>query len=221
MISFAIAMLCVLWALWVLLPGGANPRATLVLVSTGDDDDMKIAPESFSPGWVDETGADSEAEDFLRQKSAGNIRLARELGERYANLLMAQVSKNFDPWPTDFAGELQAHHRLLLLTYLVNRVASELSPSPILAQTTINVFYQSLEEQAPQLDKYIRDMASYSLYMLHERSQSGAEDEIGKIFARLCADKDNPELIERGNRYFREYYNLCKDLHNQTQYAQV
>ena len=221
MTSFAIAALCVLWMLWMLLPTGANLRRNLMLIGAGDDADMKIAPESFSPRWGDQTDIDSEAEDFLRQKSAGNIRLARELGERYAALLMAQVSENFDPWPEDLAGELHAHHRLLLLTYTVNRVAGELSPSPVLAQTTINVFYQSLEEQAPQLDKYIRDMASYSLYMLHERSQSGAQDEIGKIFARLCADKDNPGLIELGNRYYREYYTLCKDLHNQTQYAQV
>ena len=221
MTSFAIAALCVLWMLWVMLPASANPRRNLLLMSAGDDADMKIAPESFSPGWGDQTDTDREAEDFLRQKSAGNIRLARELGERYADLLLAQVSKNFDPWPTDLAGQLQAHHRLLLLTYTVNRVTGELSPSPVLAQTTINVFYQSLEERAPQLDKYIRDMVSYSLYMLHERSQSGDEDEIGKIFARLCADKDNPDLINQGNRYYREYYNLCKDLHNQTQYVQV
>ena len=221
MTSFAIAALCVLWALWVLLPGSAGPRRNLMLASTGDDADMKIAPESFSPGWRAETDADSEAEDFLRQKSAGNIQLARELGSRYADLLMAQVRKNFDPWPTDLAGELHAHHRLLLLAYTVNRVVSELSPSPVLAQTTRNVFYQSLEEKAPQLDKYIRDMASYSLYMLHERSQSGDEDEIGRIFARLCADKDNPDLIDRGNRYYREYYTLCKELFSRTQYKPV
>jgi len=220
MTPFAIAALGVLWVLWVMLPRNANPISNLALASAGEDSDMKIAPDSFSAGLVDEAAADSEAEDFLRQKSAGNIRLARDLGERFAALLIAEAGENFDPWPTELAGELQAHHRLLLLTYVVNRVVSERSPSSILAQTTLNVFYSNLEEKAPHLDKYIRDMASYSLYVLHDRSQ-GSTDEIGKIFAHLCADKDNPGLIGQGNRYYQEYYTVCIELYQQTRYAEV
>ena len=220
MTLFAIAMLCALWMLWVLLPGTTNPHKNLVFAGAGDDADMKIAPESFSAVPKDEAAVHREAEEFLRQKSAGNIRLARQLGERYATLLLNEVSKNFDPWPTELAPELAAHHRLLLLTYVVNRVVGENSPNSILAQTTLNVFSGELEDKAPQLDKYIRDTASYSLYVLHERNQ-GADSEVGKIFAGLCADKDNTEVINQGNRYYREYYTLCKELHDQTQYTQV
>ena len=219
----AIAAVCALWIfLALLLTGSLTPWKNLLLATTTDEDaDMKIAPESFSRSPVNEVSAQDEAEDYLRQKSAGNICLARKLGERYAGLLMAEVTENFDPWPTDLSQELRAHHRLLLLTYVVNRVVALLSPNSILAQTTLNVFYSTLDEKAPQLDKYIRDMGSYSLYVLCERSHNRTEDDIGEIYAGLCADKDNPSLIDEGNRCYRKYYAACQELHHQTRYTQV
>ena len=219
MTSHVIVALVALWMFLTLSAG--TPWKSLMLAATGEDADMKIAPENFSAGPLEETGLQDEAEDYLRQKSAGNIELARSLGERYADLLIAYAGKNFDPWPTELAGGLQAHHRLLLLTYVVNRAVAELSPNSILAQTTLNVFYSELEEKAPQLDKYIRDMASYSLYVLCERSQSCSDDEIGRIYARLCADKDNPALIDEGSRHYREFYSTCKELHRQARYVMV
>jgi len=205
----------------VMLTRVATPRNGLLFAGAGEDADMKIAPESFSAGRGSDTSGRDEAEDYLRQKSAGNISLARTLGERYAALLMAEAQENFDPWPTELAGELQAHHRLLLLTYVVNRAVAELSPDSILAQTTLNVFYSELEEKAPQLDKYIRDMGSYSLYVLCERSHNSTDDEIGGIFARLCSDKDNASLVAEGNRHYREYYAACQKLHEQAGYVRV
>ena len=222
MTSLTLAALCALWMFLALVADNQAPRKSLLFVAATDEDaDMKIAPRSFSAGPKDEASGQDEAEDYLRQKSAGNIPLARSLGERYADLLMAEAKDNFDPWPTELAEGLRAHHRLLLLTYVVNRAVAELSPNSILAQTTLNVFYSELEEKVPQLDKYIRDMGSYSLYVLCERSHSRTDDEIGKIFARLCADKDNSLLIDEGNRHYQEYYAACKELHRQTRYVQV
>ncbi|MCL2857487.1 MAG: hypothetical protein FWE19_07220 [Oscillospiraceae bacterium] len=223
MTSLALAAFALV-AMWIFFGLAADSGTTwkgLLLATTSEDADMKIAPRSFSGGRREETAGQDEAENYLRQKSAGNIELARELGERFAALLMAEASGNFDPWPAELAGGLRAHHRLLLLTYVVNRAVAELSPNSILAQTTLNVFYSELEEKAPQLDKYIRDMGSYSLYVLCERSHRRTDDEIGKIYAGLCADKDNSTLIEEGNRCYHEYYTACKELHNQARYARV
>ena len=197
--------------------------SNLLLCAAGDDADMKIAPKSFSGAKKarDHSEAQAEAQDYLRQKSSGNIDLARTLGERYASLLMDEARQNFDPWPADMAQSLRAHHRLLLLSYVVNRVVAELCSSSILSQTTINVFYNEIEQKAPQLEKYIKDMASYSLYILCERSDTCSEDEIGKIYARLCGDKDNQSLIDEGNHYYRDYRRACEELHSQIGYVRV
>jgi len=197
--------------------------SNLLLCSAGDDADMKIAPKRFSGAKKarDHSEAQAEAQDYLRQKSSGNIDLARTLGERYAALLVDEARQNFDPWPVDMAQSLRAHHRLLLLSYVVNRVVAELCASSILSQTTINVFYNEIEQAAPQLEKYIKDMASYSLYILCERSESCEEDEIGRIYARLCGDKDNQSLIDEGNHYYHTYRRACEELHREIGYAQV
>jgi len=203
-----------------------NEKGRLLLAALGgegEDADMKIAPEHFSSGPENEdvSEAETEALNYLRQKSAGNIELARALGERYAALLIQEAKTNFDPWPEGLADSLRAHHRLLLFSYVVHRVVNDLSPNPILTYTTLNVFYGEIEEKAPDLEKNTRDMASYSLYVLCERSESSTDDEIGKIYARLCGDKDNETLIDEGDYYFRAYYDTCAQLHRQTNYAQV
>ncbi|MCL2579901.1 MAG: hypothetical protein FWE32_07690 [Oscillospiraceae bacterium] len=197
----------------------------LLLAASGDEDaDMKIAPGSG--GSIRDTEpaaeeAEAEAQNYLRQKSSGNIDLARALGSSYAALVMAEAKDKFDPWPEGMAEALQAHHALLLFSYVINRVVADLSHNSILAQTTLNVFYCEIETKAPGLDKYIRDMASYSLYILCERSSQCPTDQVGKIFARLCGDKDNERLIARGHTLFADYYARCKQLHEQTRYAQV
>ena len=197
-------------------------KGLLLATAAGDDADIKIAPKSFSSAPKDEASAKDEAEEYLRQKSAGNIERARGLGERYAALVIAEASESLDSRPAKLAEELRTHHRLLLLTYVINRAVAELSPNSLLAQTTLNVFYSELEKKAPKLlSKYIQDMGSYSLYVLCERSHNCLKDEIGRIYARLCADKDNPLLIDEGNRHYRQYYAACKELHNQTQYLPV
>ena len=221
MTPFVLSVLCA--GLASLMLGAAKKNSLLLAALGGEDADMKIAPEHFSSAGKSEDSSEAEVEarDYLSQKSVGNISLARDLGERYAALLMREAKTNFDPWPEGLADSLRAHHRLLLLSYVVSRVVTDFSPNSILAHTTLNVFYSELEEKAPQLDKYIRDMASYSLYVLCERSETCSSGEIGKIYARLCGDKDNISLISEGERYYHTYYDICSQLHKQTNYAQV
>jgi len=216
-----IALFCTCATLLML--GDSKKGNLLLAVPGGEDADMKIAPKHFSSGPESEDISEAEAEalNYMRQKSAGNIQLARALGERYATLLMQEAKTNFDPWPEGLADSLRAHHRMLLFSYVVHRVVADLSPNPLLTYTALNVFYSELEEKAPQLEKSTRDMASYSLYVLCERRESCTDDKIGIIYAQLCGDKDNKVLIDEGDRYFHAYYDICVQLHRQTNYAQV
>ena len=198
-----------------------NKPHLMAAAMSGGDEDMKIAHRHFSPAAEAEDSVQAEVEDFLRQKSVGNISRARQLGVQYASLLMREAQENFDPWPENMAQSLRAHHQLLMFSYVVNRVVAELSPNSILAHTALNVFYDTLEEKAPQLDKYVKDMASYSLYVLCERSDTCTLDQIGKIYARLCGDKGNGQLEQEGLAHYTAYYEACSKLHRQAGYAQT
>ena len=201
---------------------GVFAQRNILLCAADDGDaDMKIAPKSFSRAADDDRFSDADLQEYMRHKSSGNIDLARGLGERYAALLIEEARQNFEPWPEELAQSLRAHQRLLMFSYVVSHVTAELCPSSILAQTTLNVFYDQIEQKAPQLDKYIRDMASYSLYVLCDRSSACLDGEVGKIYARLCGDKDNQRLIGEGAHYYRVYSQACQQLMRQTDYAQA
>jgi hypothetical protein len=195
----------------------ASNRALPCLLAMAGDEDMKIAGDSFKPAPPD--AGEAEAKAYLEQKSSGNVEKARRLGSRFALALRERVSENLnDP---NFQGELavREHHKAVLYSYVVNRVIADLSPNSILAQTALNVFYADLEAETPVLAEHVRDMAAYSLYILCERSETCVDDEIGRIYARLCGEEDNPRRVEEGNRCYREFYHLCSLLHQQTEYV--
>jgi hypothetical protein len=106
----------------------------------------------------------------------------------------------------------------VLFSYVVNRVIADISPNSIIAQTALNVFYSRVEETAPHLAEYMRDMAAFSLYILCKRSEHRDDDEIGTVFARTCEDEDNKALVQEGNRLYRSFYEQCVRLHEQAGY---
>lgn len=200
-------------------------RTNFVFAAMGDegqDTDIKIAPEKMSSAGTEQgfEEARQEAEVYLRQKSLGNVGKARTLGGQFADLLIETVEKNFNPWPEQMADSLRAHHLVLLFSYAVNRVVTQLSPNSILAHTALGVFYNEVETRVPELDKCIKDMASYSLYVLCERGSSCTDQEIGKIYARLCGDRDNPALIDEGEAAFMSYHKSCAELHERARYLE-
>ena len=186
---------------------GEKGRGLLLAVTGDGDEDMKIA----SPGSFSRNGASEEAElaaqKYLKLKSTGNIDKARSLGERFAAVLLqkeaairAGVAGGLDP--------LCMHHQLVLYSYVVNRVISDLSPDPLLAQTSLNVFYEQMEEISPDLYRHISDMAAFSLYILCERgnrSQGG----IGSVYARLCEREGDAAVREEGDSLYEKFYALC------------
>lgn len=168
-----------------------------------DDGDMKIVDGPFfSPEKSGEDAAEKAARDFLLQKENGNIQRARQLGCLFAK----DVWESFSA-PNSLAdiSQQEFHHRLLLQSYIVHRVISEYSPNSILAQTSMGVFYHAVEEYSQLLYQHVSDTAAFSLYILSERSGDSA-DEIGRIFARLIGQEDNPKAIASGNRLYRECY---------------
>ena len=167
------------------------------------DDDIKIAPETFKTNRAPIDHGEEAARQFLEQKELGNIERARELGEDYAEDVIALEKAS--------SGRTlrEQHHQLVLFSYIVNRVIAEQSPNSIVAQSCLNMFYKSIETASGELFKHVSDMAAYSLYMLCERSRNRHDSEIGGIYAELCDFRGNEGIISEGNAFFKREYENC------------
>lgn len=193
-----------------------QPWPKLLLAVVVGDEDIKIASGSFSSAPALEDSAEVAAKEFLRQKDAGNIDKARQLGKLFADSMF-----DFGHGPlfqtTPERTQRELHHQLLLYAYVVNRVIAEQSPNSILAQTTLNVFYSEIEAASPELHAHVSDMAAFSLYILCER-KNREDCYIGKIYAGLCDFGDRQDIIDQGNRFYCDAYNFCTEMMRRTDY---
>ena len=208
-VSFLLVVVCLFAAMALALyretPQALPARAGLLRDARGDDADMKIADGSFR-GHTAEDPAEAVARQFLRQKQSGNIEKARALGSTFAGMLLSLAS------PQESAHDrsmLEAHHRLLLCSYIVNRVIADYAPDSLLAQTSLQVFYKDIEEQSDALYRQINDLAAFSLYMLWERSGSSDEQEIGRIYARLCNREGDSTVEDACNALYQQFHAAC------------
>jgi len=182
----------------------------------GIDEDIKIAGENFGSPEPAADAAELAAREFLRQKENGNIDRAHKLGESFAQSLwdLAQgIIMDNDSGLT----QQEIHHRLLLCSYVVNRVIAQLLPNSIVAQTALGRFYSEVENRSNVLHRHVSDTAAFSLYILNERS--GDNDyEIGKIYSKLIGREDNPTAIRQGNEMYASFYDVCKNLIDKVQF---
>lgn len=188
----------------------------------GSDEDMKIAPGSFSAKTPDGEGAaEAAAKEFLEQKRSGNIQQARELGEAYARQMLENNRELFGNGAlVQDAVDNKQHQKILLYAYAANRVIAESAPNSILGQTALNVFYKELEETAPQLYQHVCDMAGYSLYILCERSTSRSDGGIGEVYASLCGLEGDAAAIAEGNAQYRAYYAACDEMLREVRFTE-
>jgi len=179
------------------------------------DEDIKIAGGSFN-AVPDADAAELAAREFLRQKQNGNIDCAHELGESFAQILwdMAQgVIMDNDQGLT----QQEIHHRLLLCSYVVNRVIASFLPNSIVAQTALSRFYAEVESRSNVLHRHVSDTAAFSLYILNERS-GGGDFEIGKIYAKLIGRENDNESAKQGGEVYDNFYAACKNIIDQVKF---
>ena len=179
-------------ALGVLL--GKGFTANLAMAAIGDED-IKIANGSFKKTPMEDQ-AEQAARDFLRQRDIGNIDRARSLGKFYADSLWSTASEMFAVEDSKMSQQ-EKHHVILLCSYLINRIIAECSPNSIVAQTVLNAFYTSVEERSETLYRHISDTATFSLYILNERT-GGDYRQVGEIFSRQCGYEGNENQVVKG-----------------------
>lgn len=181
-----------------------------------DDDDIKIAGQEKAASLAD--SAEETARLFLQHKNSGNIEKARQLGKNFATAIIR--ADNSPLWPEGPpVTQREYHQKLLLYSYIVNRVIAEDSPNSLLAQTSLNVFYSEIESSSKKLHQHVSDMAAFSLYILCERSPSRDESEIGSIYADLCDYEGDQRVIVEGNAFYRRMLGYCRDKIREIGYA--
>lgn len=175
-----------------------------------EDEDIKIAPSSFSGRSQMVDLGEEAARQFLEQKNCGNIERARALGKTYADDIL-HIENGPLAIKEAETTQRELHHRIVLYSYVVNRVIAEHSPNSIVAQTCLNVFYTELEDASKELYSHVSDMAAFSLYVLCERTPSRTDDQIGAIYAELCDFRGRSDVIEYGNHFYKQFYDYCWD----------
>lgn|GEM_PF-787271 len=227
-------LLAAMLTMFLLAKRNGGLRLGLALFSGDPDADMKIIPEGAMQMIPDEdmriaTGkysrqngeeAEAAAQEYLKQKKLGNIKQARALGQAYSDE-MVKISCRL--LARESAGDETSsrilHQKILLLSYVINRIIADKTPNSILAQTAINVFYSALEQTEPNLHQHACDMAAYSLYILCERSHKGSDGEIGQVYAGLCGFGDDPARVQEGQYLYTEYYASCEKIFDTVEFA--
>lgn len=206
----------------VLLKVVRVPRNILLMADMNDtmydenaeDEDIKIAGSSFgSDPARNEELANKAAQEFLLQKEKGNIDQAAMLGELYADslwkigqdLIMNEQENNKEA----------VRNEIMLYGYIINKVVGEKSPLPLLAQTTLSVFYKRVAEISSVLEDYISDIGAMTLYILHDRNEE--DQEIGEIFASLVGNTEaQAEMVALGNKAYADFYEKSSQLFDKT-----
>lgn len=175
------------------------------------DEDVKIAGGQFSEEISNEDHADKAAKEFLYQRRVGNIDVAGQCGELLAKSLWdtaQDLIMNEDPNLSD----KEVHQRILLMSFAINVVISEHTPSPLLAETALSVFYNEVEELSSVLYRHVSDVPAFSLYILNMRKGVVKED-VGRIYAKLIEHEGDPAKIREGiniySIYYRKWIDLC------------
>lgn len=185
-----------------------NPM--IKMIADEGDEDIRIADGNFGDPMSNEDYADKAAEEYLRQKDAGNIELAGHLGELLAEEIWS-VSQEIIM--NDDYSDQDVHQRVLLLSYAVNSFIADSAPNNLLGETALSVFYNSIEELSSVLYKHVSDTASFSLYILNQRAEKTTQ-EAGRIYAKLSGMENSPAKILEGNELYLSFYMRCKKIYD-------
>lgn len=170
----------------------------------GDNGDMKIA--GMEPA-ADNMAADSAAiENYDRLRRNGDIARARRLGASAAgsiNEIHSSLGLNASE------DEIVLHERLLVIFSAAAALETCLSER-ILSHAALNVFYDVLKKDAPELYDAMSVSGAVTFYYLEYRKLGEQPADIGGRFAMLCGREDDPELTEIGGRIFTRAYDIVR-----------
>ena len=164
-----------------------------------EDQDIKIAGDSFESAANDDSEGDQTARELQREKDNGNLNRARRLGA-----IMADDVSAIEGDSPSGDSVLMTQRRILLAFAVAVGLESFLSSS-LLSETAQSVFYDTLGETAPSFYEDLQESNAFSFYYLCVRDSGQVETKVGKTFASLCGMTDNETYARMGEELYRRF----------------
>lgn len=182
-----------------------------------DDSDIKIASQHFENNVP--LGCEEEADEFLAEKSNGNIAKAHQLGASLADEVLREDGESLFGID-DTEDRLAIKHRRILFAYAIDICLEKLLPNELTAQTARNSFYDHLKNAAPLLYHDISESGAFTLYILCQRTHhEHIEEYIGRTFAKLCEKEDSQNYRDLGSALFLKYMTTSEKIIDSMQFA--
>ena len=171
-----------------------------------EDFDIKI----FSPVKIT---SDKEAEpvviadEMKRQVISGNMQKARMLGRLIADSFREAAEKE-ELWTMAGCCNITELDRrikdqaIILSVFTAEYVFNHYMPDPLLSTTAITSLYATLTEESPEHYNNLLASTAFSFYYMNLDGNETAPEVIGKTFAVLCDDDENPDLLCYGKTVF-------------------
>ena len=180
--------------------------ALSVLLFAAEDDDIKIAPDSFAPRPPREEN-DRILSAYIEEKRNGNLNKAKILGKRFAQIVSDISFKDF-PELKDADGDT-LRHAVILNAFTVNSSFENLIPNQISAQVAVNTFLEELEFFHPKLWEDINETGAFSLYLLALRAGEDVKEAVGTRFSELVKNGYDAETAALGSELYERFYRFC------------
>lgn len=171
-----------------------------------EDFDIKI----FSPVKIT---SDKEAEpvviadEMKRQVISGNMQKAGKLGKLIAESFREAAEKE-ELWTMASCCNITELDRrikdqaIILSVFTAEYAFNNYMPDSLLSTTAITSLYGTLTENNPELYNNLLASTAFSFYYMNLDDKETASEVIGKTFAVLCDDDNNPDLLCYGKTVF-------------------
>jgi len=178
-----------------------------IIYRMDDDSDMKIAGVSDSA--ASDSAMDPESIDaYDRMRRSGELSRARRLGASLADCI-EDVFKSLAIKSSDETVLL--HSKLLVIFSAVAAMESDL-PNPMLARTALNVFYDTLKKDSPELYDSMSVTGAVTFYYLEYRKLGVMPADIGGKFAMLCGREEDDALMSLGLDVFTRSFDHVRKI---------
>lgn len=147
------------------------------------------------------------ADEMKRQVISGNMQKARMLGKLIADSFHEAAEKEelwnmaHDCNVSDLDRRIK-DQAIILSVFTAEFAFNHYMPDPLLSTTAITTLYDTLTEDSPELYNNLLASTAFSFYYMNLDGKETAPEVIGKTFAILCDDDDNPDLLCYGKTVF-------------------
>lgn len=173
-----------------------------------DDSDMKIAGQPHQP---EQDAAERLTEELSENKKNGNLERSRQLGALMAGEVWAYDGESCfgEDSAEDETAKIQRH---ILFAFAVVNAFDLFTPNNLCARTALNMFYDTLKEDAPPIYETVKDTSAFSFYYLALRSGKNPEYRIGRTFAMLCGREGCRPYEELGTALFLRFTDVARKI---------